>query len=79
MTSEQDNSYDIKKPQIPDSWNERKICYAHKEQRWWVSTAGSRKCGVCHPPACEDIIDRWEEAEFLSLPSWKIRNEISII
>lgn len=45
----------------PKKAEEPRPCWNHKEQKFWISKSGDRKCGICHPPACEDIVDRWEE------------------
>ena len=34
-------------------------CLACHECRFWVSILGATVCGVCHPPAAPELVERW--------------------
>ena len=35
------------------------VCHACKERRFWLSIYGVVVCGVCHPPATPQRVERW--------------------
>lgn len=35
-------------------------CRTCHRSAWWISRAGVRVCGVCHPPASLHLVARWE-------------------
>ena len=39
----------------------RVVCYACKTSRFWLSIHGVIVCGLCHPPASPDLVDKWIE------------------
>ncbi|MDI6894842.1 MAG: hypothetical protein QME70_09605 [Bacillota bacterium] len=44
-------------------------CYVCGGSRWWLSRYAVLVCGVCHPPAVPELVDRWmgeEEASRLA-------------
>lgn len=43
-----------------DKQSEEERCPVCKSRRWWVSIYGQRICAVCHPPASEELVAKWE-------------------
>ena len=40
---------------------ERLVCFACHDHRFWRSVSGVVICGVCHPPATDDLVAEWIE------------------
>ena len=38
------------------------VCFACKERLFWRSIRGIVVCGVCHPPAAQDVVAEWVES-----------------
>ncbi len=38
-------------------------CYACGSTRFWRDTEGARKCGTCHPPANDSLVQEWLQSD----------------
>ena len=38
------------------------VCYACRTSSFWRSIHGPLVCGVCHPPASPELVDKWIES-----------------
>lgn len=41
-------------------------CFCCGQRSWWISTAGKRVCGICHPPAKPEIVREWVSGKTVS-------------
>jgi hypothetical protein len=50
------DAYDVKRPRKSSTaWCERKVCQAHRDQKWWISRSGVRICAICATPPQECV------------------------
>jgi DNA primase len=53
----------------PEPWSDEpepepcQPCFTCHGTRFWLDTEGVWKCGTCHPPASEDLVQQWLEME----------------